>query len=133
MIGARQGCFAFVAIAAVCVAAPALYFSWHHDHKGLILRAGIRNHSLSTSLNPAGRVDALSVEVVGDAAHRLGISLQWVDCPEGPDAALISKKVDIWPMAMVLPERKSRFYITAPWLAGERCLVTKGSPPAKWN
>ena len=132
MNGFRLRGFAFVAIGAACVAAALLFF-WHHNHKGLILRAGIRNHSLSASLNPAGRVDALSVEVVAESARRLGITLRWVDCPEGPDAALSSNKVDIWPMAMVLPERKSHFYITAPWLAGERCLVTKGSPPVKWK
>ncbi len=78
-------------------------------------------------------MDALAVEVVAAAARRTGLRLQWVDCPEGPDAALRSKKVDIWPMALDLPERKSRFHITEPWLAAERCLITKGAPPAGWK
>ncbi len=36
-------------------------------------------------------------------------------------------------MTLDLPERRKRFHITEPWLAAERCLVTKGPPPAKWS
>jgi signal transduction histidine kinase/ActR/RegA family two-component response regulator len=102
-------------------------------HAQLLLRAGSRNNSLSTSLNPEGRVDAMAVEVLAEAARRAGIHLQWVNCPEGPDGALRAKKVDLWPVSVVLPERKAHFYTTGPWLAGERCLVTKGAPPAHWK
>ncbi len=123
-----------LAVIVVLGATGASYYAWRpHDHSRLILRAGVRNNSLSTSLSPEGRVDALGVEVLGAAARRIGVQLKWVDCPEGPDQALRSKKVDLWPMAMVLPERKSRFHITEPWLAGERSLVTKGAPPKRWN
>ena len=133
MLRPRQRSFAFFSIAVSCVVLPALYFLFHHNHRLLTIRAGIRNHSLSTDLNPEGRVDALAVEVVAAAARRIGLRVQWVEWPAGPDGALRSGKVDIWPLAMELPERKNRFHITEPWLAGERCLVTKGPPPAKWE
>ena len=123
------------ALAAIVVlgAAAALYL-WRSDrHSNLPLRAGIRNNSLSISLNPEGRIDALAVEVLSEAARRIAIPLQWVDCPEGPDQALRTKKVDLWPLAMALPERKSQFHITEPWVASERCLVTKGAPPKRWT
>jgi signal transduction histidine kinase/ActR/RegA family two-component response regulator len=97
-----------------------------------MLRAGIRN-SLSSSLSPEGRVDSLAVEVVSEAARRIGLRLQWLDCPEGPDQALKTKKVDLWPIAMPLPERRNLFHITEPWLASERCLVTKGAPATRWD
>jgi signal transduction histidine kinase/ActR/RegA family two-component response regulator len=132
MTGLRQRTFAYVSIAVVLVIAP-LFLLWHHDHRHIILRAGIRNNSLSTNLNPEGRVDALAVEVVAAAARRSGLRLQWVECPEGPDRALRAKKVDLWPMTLDLPERKKQFHITEPWLAAERCLVTKGPPPAQWT
>jgi hypothetical protein len=77
-----------------------------HDHSHLVLRAGTRNNSLSPSLSLEGRVDLLAVEVLATAASRMGIHLIWVDCPEGPGKALISKKVDLWPLAIVLPFRK---------------------------
>jgi signal transduction histidine kinase/ActR/RegA family two-component response regulator len=125
--------YALAAIVLLCATVASIYVWRPRDHSGLILRAGIRNNSLSTSLNPEGRVDALAVEVLAEAARRIGIRLDWVDCPEGPDLALRSKKVDLWPMAMVLAERKSQFHITEPWLASERCLVTKGAPPKRWD
>jgi signal transduction histidine kinase/ActR/RegA family two-component response regulator len=132
MPGPRQRRFAFVSIAVLCALAAAFFFRWHHN-RGTTLRAGIRNHSLASDLNPEGRVDALAVEVLAAAARRTGHRIDWVDCPEGPDSALASKKVDLWPMTLDLPERKSKFHITEPWLAAERCLITKGPPPAKWK
>jgi hypothetical protein len=106
---------------------------WPDGRRPRTLRAGIRNHSLSADLNPAGRVDALAVAVVAAAARRSGVRLKWIECPEGPDRALRSKKVDLWAVAMDLPERKRQFHITEPWLAAERCLITKGPLPAIWS
>jgi signal transduction histidine kinase/CheY-like chemotaxis protein len=133
MPGSIRRFYALAAIAVVCATLGWVYVWRPHDHSHLVLRAGIRNNSLSTSLSPEGRVDALAVEVLAMAARRLGMHLHWVDCPEGPDQALRSKKVDLWPVVMALPERKSRFHITDPWLAGERSLVTKGAPPNRWD
>jgi hypothetical protein len=117
----------------VFAAAVASLILWRtHGHSRPLLRAGIRNNSLSASLSPEGRIDALAVEVLTTAARRIGVPLKWVDCPEGPDQALGKNKVDLWPIAMELPERKSQFHITEPWLASARCLVTKGAPPERW-
>jgi signal transduction histidine kinase/ActR/RegA family two-component response regulator len=130
----RQRTFVYVSIAVVLIViAPALFLLWRHTQRHTALRAGIRNNSLSTTLNPEGRVDALAVEVLAAAARRSGLRIQWVECPEGPDRALRAKKVDLWPMTLDLPERKKQFHITEPWLAAERCLVTKGPPPVHWN
>ncbi len=117
MPGPWQRRFAFVSIAVACLTLG-IYLLWRHNHARVTLRAGIRNHSLDNKLNPGGRVDALSVEVVAAAARRTGMRLEWVECPEGPDRALRSKKIDIWPMTLDLPERKKRFHVTEPWLAG---------------
>jgi signal transduction histidine kinase/CheY-like chemotaxis protein len=133
MPGPIRRFYALAAIVVVCATLGSVYVWWPHNHSRLVLRAGIRNNSLSTSLSPEGRVDALAVEVLAEAARRTGIHLNWVDCPEGPDQALRSKKVDLWPVVMALPERKSQFHITEPWLAGERSLVTKGAPPKAWD
>jgi signal transduction histidine kinase/CheY-like chemotaxis protein len=129
----QQRRFAFVAIVSLGTAAAWVWTAWDSGRKPRILRAGIRNHSLSANLNPAGRVDALAVAVVAAAARRSGVRLEWIECPEGPDRALRSKKVDIWAVAIDLPERKRQFHVTQPWLAAERCLITKGPPPAAWR
>src|ERR1700722_17038791 len=90
--------YALAAIVVLCATSAWIYVWRPHNHSGLVLRAGIRNNLLSTTLSPEGRVDALAVEVLAAAARRIGIHLNWVDCPEGPDQALHSKKVDLWPM-----------------------------------
>jgi signal transduction histidine kinase/ActR/RegA family two-component response regulator len=133
MPGSLRRFYAPAAIAVVCATLASVYVLRPHDHSHIVLRAGIRNNSLSTSLSPEGRVDALAVEVLAAAARRTGMRLKWVDCPEGPDQALRAKKVDLWPLVMALPERNRQFHITDPWLAGERSLVTKGAPPKRWN
>src|ERR1700723_3356260 len=133
MPGSLRRFYAPAAIAVVCATLASVYVLRPHDHSHIVLRAGIRNNSLSTSLSPEGRVDALAVEVLAAAARRTGMRLKWVDCPEGPDQALRAKKVDLWPLVMALPERNRQFHITEPWLAGERSLVTKGAPPKRWN
>jgi signal transduction histidine kinase/CheY-like chemotaxis protein len=133
MPGSWQRRSAFALVAVVCLAGGSVLVFWRHEHTHLTLRAGIRNESLSSNLSPEGRVDTLAVEVIDAAARRRGMHLQWVDCPEGPDRALRSKKIDIWPLTLDLEERRKYFHITEPWLAAERCLVTKGAPPARWD
>jgi len=47
---------------------------------------------------------------------------------EGPDAALRSGKVQLWPVFAIRPDRKRVFHITDPWMTTERCLVSVGPP-----
>jgi signal transduction histidine kinase len=132
MPGSVRRWYALAALVVLVATLGWIYVSRQANRSRSILRAGTRNNTLSRSLNPEGRIDALAVEVLSEAARRLDVPLRWVDCPEGPDAALRSKKVDLWPLMMALPERKRQFHITEPWLASERCLITKGEPPKRW-
>jgi diguanylate cyclase (GGDEF)-like protein len=138
MSGPNRRYYAIAAIGVVC-ATLALVYAWRPpDHSHVVLRAGIGNNSLSKSLSPEGRVDSLAVEVLAAAASRIGIHLIWVDCPDGPAKAFETGKIDLWPLGMVLPNRKrndskSVRYTTEPWLAVERSLVTKGAPPKRWD
>ncbi len=100
---------------------------------GRTYRIGVRANSQYATVHPDGRVDGLAVEVVAEAARRAGIRLQWVDTPEGPDAALRAGNVDLWPLLSILPERKRYAHVSDPWMAGERCLVTRGPPKSSWH
>src|SRR5258706_5033437 len=73
-----------------------------------------------------GRLDGLAVEVVSEAGRRGGVRLEWVHSPEGPDEALRSKKVDLWPVLGMLPERQRQFHFSDPWMSAEPGLITKG-------
>lgn len=57
-----------------------------------------------------------AVEVVAEAARRRGIPLEWVLFPGGPEKALQSGAVDLWPLAGDLPERRKLMYISEPWM-----------------
>jgi ABC-type amino acid transport substrate-binding protein len=55
------------------------------------------------------------VDLLRAAAEREGIRLEWILAPEGPERALVSGKVDLWPLMADLPERREFLYVTAPW------------------
>jgi hypothetical protein len=65
------------------------------------------------------------VDLVNAAARRRGIRLQWVLEPESSEAALKAKKVDLWPMMTILPERKGVVYITEPYREDAVCIVVR--------
>jgi signal transduction histidine kinase/CheY-like chemotaxis protein len=119
---------AIVALSLCAAGAGAWHFARTRHEFAAALRAGSRNNSIHPGANREGRVDALAVEVLSEAARRLGIRLQWIDCPEGPDQALRSKKIDLWPIMQPLPEREAYSHVTPPWLAGEQVLITKEWP-----
>jgi signal transduction histidine kinase len=72
-----------------------------------------------------GRATGLAVELVSEAARRRGIRLQWLVEAESSEAALKAKRVDLWPMMTLRPERKGVVYISDPYQAGESCLMVR--------
>ena len=78
-------------------------------------RIGFQNsapyHFADSNGNPSGPV----VDIIREAAHRKDIRLEWVFSPEGPEAALSSMGVDLWPILGDLPQRRRFMYISAPW------------------
>src|SRR5262245_57354014 len=64
---------------------------------------------------PDGKPRGAAVDLLNEAARRRGIKLEWVYSPEGTDAALESGRVDLWPNAGDVPERKGRIYISKGW------------------
>jgi hypothetical protein len=66
-------------------------------------------------VGPGGEAVGPAVEVVKEAARRRNIHLQWIHMPGGPEPAMSSGAVDLWPLFGVLPERAGRFFISRPW------------------
>src|SRR5579883_3461233 len=62
-----------------------------------------------------GQATGPTVETLKMAAEQRGINLEWVFSPQGPEKALSTGAVDLWPMVTDLPERKSILYVTAPF------------------
>jgi signal transduction histidine kinase len=51
--------------------------------------------------------------------------MEWKEFPAGPDQALQSGAVDLWPLITDLPERRRILHISAPWLQAEHALVLR--------
>ncbi|HKW96670.1 MAG TPA: ATP-binding protein [Bryobacteraceae bacterium] len=92
-----------------------------------VYRIGFENSPPVHFIDKDGRATGLAVELVREAARRRGIRLQWLVMPESSDAALNGKKVDLWPMMTIRPERKGVVYITEPYAEGEFCLLVRHS------
>jgi signal transduction histidine kinase/DNA-binding response OmpR family regulator len=97
------------------VAGVVVYLRSHAITVDRTLRIGFQNsrpyHFPDSHGNPTGPV----VDLVREAAKRRQIELQWVYSPEGPEKALASGSVDLWPVLGDAPERRRLLYITRPW------------------
>jgi signal transduction histidine kinase/ActR/RegA family two-component response regulator len=105
---------------------------WRHATRvpDRIYRIGVRSAS---GIAPAGRLDALAVDVANEAARRAGVRLAWIGSPEGPDQALRSGAIDLWPILVDLPERARFMHITEPWITSWPLVITRSEPPANWR
>ena len=101
--------------------------NWHPVRH--TLKVGFQNsppyHFPDAHGNPTGP----AVEILKTAAQRKGISLQWVFSSQGPEKALASGAVDLWPLMADLPERRGLVYISAPWAKMSYAMVFPDSFP----
>jgi PAS domain S-box-containing protein len=72
-----------------------------------------------------GSPTGLAVDLVRDAARRRGIRLRWAWCPEGPEPALFKRKVDLWPLITITPEREAKLHISKPFLQHDYDLLVR--------
>jgi signal transduction histidine kinase/CheY-like chemotaxis protein len=79
------------------------------------LRIGFQYSPPNQFPDAAGRPAGPAVDLIRAAAARVGLRLEWVLAPEGPEKALVSGRVDLWPLMADLPERREFLYISAPW------------------
>src|SRR5674476_509887 len=79
------------------------------------LKIGFQNSPPYHFPDAAGGPAGPAVDLLRAAAAREGIPLEWVFAPDGPEKALVSGQVDLWPLMAYLPERRKFLYITAPW------------------
>jgi signal transduction histidine kinase/CheY-like chemotaxis protein len=71
-----------------------------------------------------GRPSGFLADLTLEAMKRRGIRLQFVLAPEGPDRALASGRVDIWPLMVITPERRGKTFFTEPWLRTQYAILT---------
>src|SRR5579863_5311164 len=77
-------------------------------------RIGFQNSPPYHFPDAQGKPTGPAVELIQEAANRKNIRLEWVFSPQGPEAALESQALDLWPIVGDLPERRPKMYISAP-------------------
>src|SRR5436309_2598713 len=58
----------------------------------------------------------LAVDIVNEAARGANLRLTWVDPGTGSDDAFAKGLVDLWPLMVDLPERRTRIHLTRPYM-----------------
>ena len=96
-----------------------------------IYRIGFDDQPPQHFIGKDGKPTGLAVDLIGEAARRSGVRLQWQLEPESAEAALKSKKVDLWPMMTITPERRGVVYITDPYRENVVCLIVRRESPFK--
>jgi signal transduction histidine kinase/ActR/RegA family two-component response regulator len=94
-----------------------------HDPSGRTFRVGFQESLPDQAVGPNGRPVGPVIEILQEAARRRHIHLQWVLISGGPEPALSSGAVDLWPVFGDLRERAGRFFISKPWSSRRYWLV----------
>src|ERR1051326_5275857 len=61
-------------------------------------RIGFQHSPPYQDVAPDGSPFGPAIEIVRTAARRRNIPLEWVHVPDGPESALRSGRVDLWPL-----------------------------------
>ena len=95
-----------------------------------VLRVGIYQSPPYLLERADGSADGAAVAILNEAARRRGIRLRWSIEKEGPDLALTSGKVDLWPLLDGAASRDGTMHVSPPWMVSEFVLLTLKSSGA---
>ena len=93
------------------------------------LRIGFQNSPPYHFPDAEGRPSGPAVDLIRVAAQAEKIELEWTFAPQGPEEALRSGAVDLWPLMADLPERHRFQYISAPWARLSYALIIPAAQP----
>jgi ABC-type amino acid transport substrate-binding protein len=113
--------FGLPGLAATLLVAAAAVWIYHRYSmpalaRGTILRVGMQESPPWYFLRSGNVVAGPAHEIVEEAARRRGMSVKWMVDEAGPAHALDKKLADIWPLMGRLPDRVSKYAISASWL-----------------
>ena len=109
--------------------AVAIYLSGPETPIHRTMRIGFQDSAPYHFPDAHGNASGPAVDVVRQAAQRTNVKLEWVYSPEGPEKALSSGAVDLWPLIGDLPARRRFLYISGPWIKMTYVLLFPESHP----
>jgi PAS domain S-box-containing protein len=88
------------------------------------LRVGFRNSPPFYFATPDGQPRGMAIDVLNEAARRLGATLQWTQIgdADGSGAAIRARRLDAWSTA-VIGRTDPSLYVTDPWLESTYFLI----------
>jgi PAS domain S-box-containing protein len=89
------------------------------------LRIGFEHNPPYQVRRAEGSPTGLVVDTVREAARRARIPLEWKETGLGPDRALGTGAVDLWPLLTDMADRRKILHISAPWLQSQHVLVLR--------
>jgi signal transduction histidine kinase/ActR/RegA family two-component response regulator len=93
------------------------------------LKIGFQNNPPLQYVDAQGGPSGPSFDLVELAAQRRKIRLEWVYVPEGPEQALSTARLDLWPLLLDMPERRRILYVSEPWAKTTYGIVSQPSLP----
>ena len=95
-------------------------------HGGRVFKVGFDGTPPLAEVGPNGEPGGLAVALLGEAAKRRGIRLDWVALPgANPDTVLEAGTVDMWPAVAITETRQKLYHLTKPWLTASFALVSR--------
>src|SRR5664280_696429 len=113
----------------VAVAAVVVWACREPDWHGRTFRMGYEQAPPSQVVGPDGGPGGPAFEILGEAARRRGIRLEWVRSGKTSEVSLTSGAVDLWPVFSDLPGRSRRFYISPGWMTVRYWLLVNQRSP----
>lgn len=105
-------------------------FLWLHvvqsKPEDRVYRIGWSNSPPFQKRGEDGRATGSAVELLREAARRRGIRLKWVEAANS-EIALRAKKVDLWPLIVVTPEREKFIYFAEPYFETSAWYVVRSN------
>src|SRR5215468_7617072 len=94
------------------------------SQKPAVVRVAYRDFRPYVFLSPKGP-DGFAAEVIGEAARRANVQLEWVRVSSGDlDEMLINGSADLFPLLTLTPERARTLHLSAPWWQNELMLIS---------
>jgi signal transduction histidine kinase/CheY-like chemotaxis protein len=92
-------------------------------------RIGFQDNPPLQYADAQGRPTGAVPDLIDLAARRAGLRLEWVYTAEGIERTLSTNGFDLWPVAVDLPERRRRIYVSTPWAKVAYAIVSLPSRP----
>ena len=104
---------------------PAVGYLWRREPIDLTrtYRIGFERSPPRQYVDSNGKPYGPIIEMISEAARRAGVRIEWVYTSLGPDKALGTGQVDLWPLLTQLPSRSS-FYFSESYLQYNYGLLT---------